>query len=203
MRLSGLLGLMCAIAGAVIIDRIAVVAGGTPIKDSDITREIRVVSFLNNAPADTSAKGRRDAAQRLIDQTILRGDIEAGRYAVAESAEVATMLAKVRARHGAGYAKALQQHQVTEDEVRVALTWQLTVLHYIERRFHGGAGPTADDITAYYNEHRTALGSSSLEQSRAKIETILRGEAVNKEFFDWLERSRKDLNIRYLEDDLR
>ncbi|MBV9613086.1 MAG: hypothetical protein JO091_11475, partial [Acidobacteriaceae bacterium] len=39
-----------ALAPGVIIDRIAVVVGNSIVKDSDIDRDIRVTSFLNNQP---------------------------------------------------------------------------------------------------------------------------------------------------------
>ena len=48
---------------AVIIDRIAIVVGGDKIiKDSDINRDIRLVSFINKQKADFGADARRTAA---------------------------------------------------------------------------------------------------------------------------------------------
>src|SRR5438270_3566160 len=86
------------LAGGVVLDRIAVVAADRAIKDSDIQREIRVVSFLNKDKPDFSAAGRKDAAQRLIDQTLIRRDIELARYSVADPKEVEKLYLHVQPR---------------------------------------------------------------------------------------------------------
>ena len=62
-----------------IIDRIAIIVGKQVIKDSDITREIRLTSFLNTDPLDLGPGARRRAANRLIDQALIRNEMRLGR----------------------------------------------------------------------------------------------------------------------------
>src|ERR1700733_3509225 len=69
-----LLGLSALLSGAVILDRIAVIAGTHVIKASDIDRDTRLTDFLNRAPLDFSADAKREAAERLITQQIIRDE---------------------------------------------------------------------------------------------------------------------------------
>jgi hypothetical protein len=51
---------------AVIIDRIAIVAGNGIVKDSDIERDIRVTQFLNGQPLDLGLAARKAAIIRRL-----------------------------------------------------------------------------------------------------------------------------------------
>src|SRR5690242_5426942 len=63
-----------------IIDRIAVVVNNQIVKDSDIDRDIRLVSFMNGQKIVTDAATRKEAANRLIDQQFIRREITTGEY---------------------------------------------------------------------------------------------------------------------------
>ena len=69
---SAALCLAAIVAGAEVIDRIAVVVGKIAIKASDIRREMRITQFLNREPVSETAEARKKAAERLIDQAIIR-----------------------------------------------------------------------------------------------------------------------------------
>src|SRR5215813_4042872 len=61
-----------------VIDRIVVVVGNRVIKSSDITRDLRVTGFLNAEKPEFTDQTRRKSAERLIDQTLIRNQIERG-----------------------------------------------------------------------------------------------------------------------------
>jgi len=193
------------LAGGVVLDRIAVVAADRAIKDSDIQREIRVVSFLNKDKPDFSAAGRKDAAQRLIDQTLIRRDIELARYSVADPKEVEKLYQQVRSRYGSpeAFQAALRQAGITDEELQRALTWQVTVLRFIEQRFRSATSVSDKDARQYYEQHRAAFQNVTFAQARPRIENVLRGNEVNQAFEAWLEQSRSNTKIRYLEEELR
>ena len=135
--------LQAAVLAGTVLDRIAVIVDTKVIKDSDIAREIRVVDYLNGAKLDFSVTARKEAASRLIDQAIIRREIEQGRYQEASDDEVNKLLADTLQSHPAP-----STYGITPDEVRNALRWQLTVLRFIEIRFKpqqqiqpGGADP--------------------------------------------------------------
>jgi hypothetical protein len=191
-------------ATAVLVDRIAIIAADHAIKDSDIQREIRVVSFLNKEKPDFSATGRKDAAQRLIDQTLIRKDIELARYSVADPKEVDQLYQQVRARYGSAdaFQAALRQAGITDAELRRALTWQMTVLRFIEQRFRPVTTVSEKEARNYYQEHRAAFQNVTFAQARPRIENVLRGNEINQAFEAWLQQSRSNTRVRYLEEEL-
>ena len=197
-----LLGL---IAQAVVVDRIAIVAGNHIVKDSDIERDIRVVAFLNREKPDSSAAGRKQAAQRLIDQTLIRRDIELARYAEADPKEVEQMYGQVRARYQTQdrFQAALRESGISEAELRRALTWQVTVLRFIEQRFRAAAAVSDEAARQYYQQHRSEFQNATYAQARPRIESVLRGNEINQAFYAWLEQARGAAKIRYLEEELR
>ncbi len=75
-----LFALTSALPGAVVIDRIAVIVGKHAIKLSDITRDLRLMQFINQEPVKLSAEEMRKAAGRLVDQTLIRDEIARGGY---------------------------------------------------------------------------------------------------------------------------
>ncbi len=192
-------------AQAVLIDRIAIVVGDRPIKDSDIQREIRVVSFLNKEQPDFSEAGRKAAAQRLIDQMLIRREIEIARYSAADPKEVEQLYAQVRSRYASqqAFQEALQRAGITEEELRRALTWQITVLRFIEQRFRPTTSVSEGEARQYYQQHRAAFQNVTFAQARRRIENVLRGNEVNQGFEAWLQQSRSSTNVRYLEESLR
>ena len=66
--------------GAVVLDRVAVVVNQHVVKASDIDRDLRLTDFLNNERFSEAAADRKKAAERLIDQEVIRNEISTGRY---------------------------------------------------------------------------------------------------------------------------
>ena len=60
------------LAGAVLIDRIAVIVGTHVVKASDVDRDLRLTSFINRQQMDFTSAAKRKAADRLVDQQIIR-----------------------------------------------------------------------------------------------------------------------------------
>jgi peptidyl-prolyl cis-trans isomerase SurA len=195
---------------AVIIDRIAVVVGNAIIKDSDIDRDIRVTSLLNGQPVDLSQAKRKDAVTHLIDQVFIRNEIEVGSYAVATFQDADAQLdrlVKQRFRTQAAFQQALRQYGLTELDLRSQFKWQLTVLKFIDARFKPAVLISDDEIEKYYRQHAAALqrqySGKSLDDLREQIRDILTAEAVNQQFFAWLDDQRKNTKIQYLEASLK
>jgi hypothetical protein len=193
---------------AVVLDRIAVVVNDRVIKDSDIRREIRMTSFLNGDPLDFSDQERRKAANRLIDQALIRREIQLARYPQATPEEIKNLLAQVREQRflsDAAYKEALERCGITEEQLRSHLSWQIAVLHFVEQRFRPGVLVPDEEVENYYEAHRSefqAPGEAkavALSDVRETIENRLAAERVNKLFFSWLEAARKETRIQYRE----
>ena len=65
---------------AEVVDRVAVVVGTNVITESELLREVRLTQFLNGEPLDLSPEKKRAAAERLVDQQLIRTEMELSRY---------------------------------------------------------------------------------------------------------------------------
>ncbi len=205
-----LLAVTCLGLTGTIIDQIAVVVGKRVVKDSDITRDIRVTSFLNRREPDFSLAARKKAASRLIDQELIRQQIQSGAYPVAPESEAAGLIAQIKKDRfptEAQYRSALAHYGISDAELKDRLLWQMTVLRFIDARFRPQVLVTDDDIQNYYNSHRAALAASypkanGLNDLRPQIIEQITGERVNGLFDEWLKQTREETRIEYLEKSL-
>jgi hypothetical protein len=200
------LGLSTAFGATVTIDRIAVVVGKKVIKSSDIERDLRLTEFLNGEPLNLNSDARRKAAERLIDQQIIRTEVATSGYSRATDAQAEGLLRQVqRDRFGNVEARLraeLARYGLTEEELRQQLLWQLTVLGFIQQRFQSGVSVADEQVQAYYNQHLSELRrehpqNSSLEVVAPEIRNVLQEEAVTRDFEDWLTRARQRNEIEY------
>lgn len=203
--------LFASISRAVVIDRIAVVVGDAIIKDSDIDRDVRVTEFLNGQPLNMNPSSRKAAANRLIDQLLIRREVRIGDYpraTMAEAERQLSQLEKQRFHSQAALQNELKRYGLTDLEVREQFRWQLTVLRFIDARFKPAVFITDDAIHKYYAEHISELrrehpGDASLDNLSGEIRDTLTGEQVNKMFFSWLDEQRNQTKIKYFEESLR
>ena len=203
-----LLCLMLASAGpgAVVIDRIAVVVGKQVIKTSDIEKDLRLTEFLNREKLDLTTSAKKKAAERLIDQEIIRQEIVTGAYRRPTDAEGAAFAKQFENDRFHGSAAelnaALAKYRLTAAQLRDELLWQLTVLRFIDERFRPGVMVSDDDVKSYYDSHQAELHRENprgftLEDLQAKIRQTLEGEQINQNFNEWLEDARKRYRIEY------
>ena len=203
-----LLSLASALSGATVVDRMAVVVGQHVIKSSDIFRDLGATEFLNREQPNFSADARHKAADRLIEQTIIRDEIANGGYKWASSADADALLDKICRERFAGFDARLRaelsRYGLTEQELREQLLWQLTVLRFIDQRFRAGVLITDDDVRAYYDQHLADLKrqypqDSSYKALEPKIRASLEGERINQNFVESIEGARKRVHVRYLQ----
>jgi peptidyl-prolyl cis-trans isomerase SurA len=196
-------------AHAAIIDRIAVSVGNRVITATDLDREIRITAFLNNAKPDLSAANKRTTAGRMVDQTLIRSEIEVSRYLFPTEGEVDAALKELKNGYPdeSAYRAALAQYGISEDDLKARLLWQLTLVRFIDARFRPGIQIGADEIQKYFNEHvRPTFDqahpgkSASLDDYREGIEQTLTGEAANQQVEQWLKDARARTRIDYHEE---
>jgi hypothetical protein len=133
-----LLGLLPGCQRAEIIDRIAVSVGNQVVTASEVRREIQMTAFLNGAEADFGADSRQKATERLIEQKLIRKEMEVGRYPGPSVAETEPLLQQVREQRfksNEEYVSALAKYGISEPDLKAQLLWQLTVLRFVAFRF--------------------------------------------------------------------
>jgi hypothetical protein len=201
-----LLGFVTLSQGAVVIDRLAVTVDKHVIKLSDIDRDLRLTEFLNEEQPSFNSDNRRNAAERLVDQTIIRDEIASGGYARATDAEADALLNQIRQQRfgdsGSRLQQALARYGLTEKQLRDQLLWQLTVLRFINERFRPGVLVSDEEVHSYYDQHKAALErqypkDSSFNALQSKIRNSLEGERINQNFSAWLDESRKQNRIEF------
>ena len=199
------------VCGAELIDRVAVSVGTTVITESELLEHLRIRAMLEGIPLQLDGDSKRDAADRLIQQALIRREIETTRYTIPEAAMVQPLVAsfKVSRFHGdAGeYQAALKAAQVTEAEVQASFLWQLTVLRFIEFRFRPGIQIAAEDIRDYYEKKflpdwrsRTKDPPPSAEDAASAVEEILLQERIDNQLDRWISLTRTQVSIRYREE---
>ncbi|MBI1792128.1 MAG: hypothetical protein HYR60_31780, partial [Acidobacteria bacterium] len=125
MRILTLSVLIASLGRPEIVDRVAVRVGNAVIAESDILREIRLAAFLNGEPPDFGPGARRQTAERLVDQRLIRKEIETGRYPEPEPSGVEAVLKEALTSR-----RDLSAYRISEDDLKAHLTWQLTALRF-------------------------------------------------------------------------
>ena len=191
-------------AYAAVIDRVAVSVGTEAITESEIEREIRLTALLNTETPDISPASKREAAERLVEQALIRREIELSRYPTPEMSDIEKTLDQIKTiRFGGekGFQQALGRVNLTEEDVKRQLLWQTTLLRFIEMRFRPGVHVTDEDIREYFDKEIrpiTANGSGvSIEDYRDRIEQAISGQRADKELDAWMKESRSRTRIVY------
>ena len=128
-----------AAAAAGVIDRVAVVVGNQVITESEVLLEVRLTEFLNGQPLDLGVAQRRAAAERLVDQQLIRGEMQIGGYPMPAESEGQAVLRKFRQENYPSipaFRAALEKYGLTEEEVNRHLLWQVAALRFTDQRFH-------------------------------------------------------------------
>jgi hypothetical protein len=195
------------IAGrAEIIDRVAVVVGNRVITDSEILREIRLTAFLNGAPLDFSAASKRRTAERLVEQRLIRNEIDSSRYPAPPPDAVEQSWKEVQSRFPtpARYQQELRRVGITEEELKAHLQRQLTTLRFLEFRFRPAIQIGEDEMSKYFNQRVVPELKKahpemdfSLDDYREQVEQALVGELVDKASDAWLKAARDHTRIEF------
>lgn len=190
---------------AEIIDRIAVSVGNRVITISDLDREIRVIAFQNGEKPDFGPAARRATAERMVEQMLIRRELETSRYPAPSPAEVEPGLQQFKKLHfkdEADYQRALAEYGITDQDFRDELLWERTLEFFIEARFRPGVQVTDKEIQDYFEKTVKPAAEAAhpgtpveLEDYRDQIETVLAGPQVTEAANAWLENARRRTEI--------
>jgi len=199
-------GMLAAAARAEIVDRIAVSVGSRVITETDLAREIRITALLNNEKPDFSPANKRQTAERMVDQTLVRSEMEESRYPPPSAADTEAALKEEKTRYGndAAYLRGLAGYGVSEDDLKARLAWQLMLVSFIDLRFRPGIQIGDDEIRKYFDEHLRAGWmqahpgqTPSLDDYRANIEQTLINQEASQQVEQWLKEARRRTHIQY------
>ena len=191
---------------AEIIDRVAVVVGKGVITESEILREIRLTAFQNAQPLDFSAASKRKTAERLVEQHLIRAEMNATSYPAPAQEAIEQTLKEIEGRfpNAERYRQELERAGVTEDELKAHLQRQISTLRFLDFRFRPGIQIGEEEIDRYFDQRlapelrRAHPGVEfSLADYRSQIEDTLIGERVDKASDEWLKGARDHTRIEF------
>ena len=185
------------------IDRLAVVVGQHVITELQLDEELRVTGFLNGAAIDRDLTSRRQAADRLIEQLLIREEMDLNRYPLPDTQSVNAYLDQIQARFPApdAFHKELAAYDLDEQTLRDHLALQLTTLRFIEYRFSSDISVSDQEIQNYYR-NQPANNKPPFSAAKESIRQKLIEQRTDQSLDNWLEEARKHVNIVYLDKEL-
>lgn len=190
-----------AVSRAEIIDRIAIVVGRQVITVSQIETEVKVTAFLSGLPSPAlTPELKRQAANRLIDQTLIRREIELTRFPSPKPEEAKPLLEQARRIHGDQFDAALRDAKLAEDDLNQHLLWQLALLRFVQYRFQPGISVSDQELRDLFNQESAKLKAQGrptppFEDVRKELETLLTERAVDQALERWLAEQRAQSSV--------
>jgi hypothetical protein len=194
-------------ARAEIIDRLAIAVGYQIITELQIDEELRVTAMLNHKPVVRTLDERRDAADRLVEQLLIKVEMDLSRYPLPGSGDVDKYLQQIIESSGtaADFDKTLASFNLTVETLRRHLELQLTELRFIDFRFRPETAVSESDLAAAYQRLAAAWKQShtgeppSIEAAREPLRAMVAEEHTDAALNTWLGESRKRMAIIYFD----
>jgi hypothetical protein len=196
--------------GAEIIDRIAVSVGNHVITTSDIERQIRVAAFVSGTKPDLSPAARRKTAEAMVDQQLIRRELETSRYPEAASGELDAAFDEFKKKYfhsDEEYRRALADDGITEADVKEELNWQRRWSGFVGVRFQPAVQVNDQDIRDYFDHTVAPVARAAnpdapvaLADFRDRIVTKLMGDRQDALMEQWLSEARRRTEVIYHEE---
>jgi hypothetical protein len=209
---AAILVLLAAIAPGETLDRVAVRVGKDAITESALRRHLRMEAFIARKTPELSPESRRKAAERLIDQTLIRRELELNRFAPPASADVETQigqLMKARQEDAAALNASLESYGFSLDDLRSEIQYQIMLLRFVDFRFSAGVLVTDAEIQEEYEKdvvpeaQRRNVPAPSADEARSDIVKLLTYRKTNTALEQWLAQARQQVKIHIFEEAFR
>jgi DNA-binding transcriptional ArsR family regulator len=206
-RLLAVVSCLALAASAEVVDRLAVAVGREVITESQLDEEIRIAAFLSRQPIVRGLDTRRAAVDRLVQQLLIRREVEVSRYPLPGEEDLDKYFEQIQGgfRSAAEFDQALRTYGLTRDSLREHLALQLTTLRFIEFRFQPEINISEAEIRASYERELATWGPAhsgappSLEASRESIRIALTEERIDRALDAWLQERRRRVRIAYVD----
>jgi len=203
-----LLALASTVLAGEVIDRIVATVNGHIILQSDWEDALRYEAFVDRRPlAELPAEDRKAVLDRLIDQELLREQMQASDFQHAGESEVANRMQEIRqqypeAESEPGWQAVLGHYGFTEDELKQHVSLQIDVMRLVNARLRPNVNIDSTSIESYYNQEllpqlrRSGAKDVPLAQVSPRIKEVLTQRRVNQLLVAWLQNLRSGSEIR-------
>jgi len=196
-----------------IADRVAVVVGNDVITESEVLDEVRLTEFQNGKLLDLGPTERRAAAERLVDQQLIRHEMEIAQFPQPAPSEAEALVSAFRQRFPTdeAFRAALERHEITELQLAQHLLWQLAVIRFTDLRFRslapssGNVGPSspaeaeASPVPALQGSGEPSPGRQFSGSSTPSLGATSGGNEarVDRQMESWLKEQRSQTRIQF------
>jgi hypothetical protein len=192
-----------------IIDRIVATVNGHAILLSDCDEALRYEALVNGKPLEgITPADRRAVLERLVDQELLREQMEGLAYQHVSPAEVQQQVGQLRAQLGAATDEAwralLARYGFTAEDLASRVAAQLDTLRFLDLRLRPSVHIDRDSVATYYREkflpelRKSGAGDVPLPEVSRKIEELLAQQRMDELLNDWIRSLRQQSRIREL-----
>jgi peptidyl-prolyl cis-trans isomerase SurA len=215
MRTCSLIAFLCvAPLSAEIVDRLAVTVASAVVTLEDVRTQVRVAALIDGQPLKLEPATLREAAERLVDQTIIRREMVLADYTPPEPAAASSLLAELKKTRFQDsdllYRASLEAYRVSEPDLVAQLQWQVTLLRFIDSRFRPGIQVSPEDVLSYYEQKfipdwraTSTAPPPPAGQVRNRIELLLEQQQLDASVERWLNQARTQTVIRFREEAFR
>lgn len=211
-RLIASILILQALCVAEVIDRVAVTVGRRAITESGVIKELCLRAFINQTEPQFTPQSKRQAAERLVERTLIRNEMEAGQYELPKASEADAAFESLRKRFptAVAFQEALAKYKITEDDIRHYLLEQSAVVFFVDARFGAAVQVAETDLREYYLrqflpawENEKKGQSPSFDEVRADIEPIVRKQRADSLLDNWLKETKDRVRIVFKDEALR
>lgn len=188
---------------ATVVDRIAVIVGDQVITETEIQQEIALAAFFNGEKPVYTPEEMRKAADRLVEQKLIRREMEMGHYPSATEEQKSQLLEQTAKKSGGlpDLERQLAASGLTLADLEQNLAWQLSLIHFTDLRFRPAVQVTTQDIQDYFRSHilpRQKPGENlRLADFRQQIFQKLSAERTDQQLDEWLKHAKTTTRIEY------
>jgi hypothetical protein len=195
-------------SGGEVVDRIVATVNGHPILQSDWDEATAYETFADGrSPGSATLDQRKAALDRLIDQELVREQIENGDFQHASSDDVERRVQEIRKVHAEAsdpdrWRAALQRYGLSESELREKVAVELEEMRAIDAHLRPGVQIDSRSVESYYHEkllpelRQSGAVEVPLEQVAPKIRELLAQQRINDLLANWIRTLRSESDIR-------
>ncbi len=195
------------LASAEILDRLAVSVGREIITENQVLTFLRTAAFINGQPVSLSAASKRAAAQKLVELTLIRVEIEQNKYPLPSPAQIDAALTDLKRQLFAGnddvFRRTVTRYAISEADLRESLRWQLVTISFIDFRFRPAVQIPESELVEYYRyEYLPKLGNATppaFLDVRATLLEILTQQRIDNLLDRWLSQTQNQTPVRFVD----
>lgn len=194
--------------GGEVIDRIVATVNGHVILQSDWDDASSYEAFIDRRSLDQlTPEDRKATLDRLIDQELLREQIQASDFPQTPPAEVQKRIQEIRAHYPEAqsqqaWSALLSARGLTESDLESRVVLQLNVMRLVDARLRPTIQIDARSIESYYQEtlipqlRQAGATDIPLADATPKIKELLTQQKMNVLLTAWLQNLRAGSDIR-------